>query len=276
MTLRIAFILLLFLVCPAGCLHAQLPTPLENAIYDHDYSLVAKLLSSGEDPNEKDKTGSTPLECAVEKDDTLILKMLIDHGANIHSYLPPFGNNLLNLCVYINKFKAAKYLIENGLNVDSPDGAMGESPLIQAIQINNIFMISFLIKHGANPNFIWRSGQFNQTPLQLAIFGRLDVHSQIMGTIDNILTRDSSGDTRRMLSLQIIQLLLKGGASAKPQVPLDSGKTYLHEAAAECDTEIVRLLLQYGADKSVKNDAGERPYDVAVKNGCKDLETILK
>jgi ankyrin repeat protein len=270
------FICFLLLVACTGCSHSQEPSLLQEAVIKQNYQLVEKLLNEGANPNERDQFGGAALQDATMNDDTVMIKILMAHGADIHLRYPPSGESLLGPCVALDRFSAAKYLIEHGLSVDSPDSSHGQSPLLYSISLGKIDMVSFLLNNGANPNFILRMGPFNETPLSIAIFGRKNLHSQIQGMEDNIATRDSTGDLWRMLNLQIIQILLKAGASTKSPIPLDSGTTYLHEAAAECDIAVVKLLLQYGADKNAKDDAGERPYDIAVKNGCKDLEAILK
>src|ERR1700679_2489871 len=97
--LKCGVLTICFLISFTGCSRSQDNTPLKKAIFDHDYVLAQQLLSSGEDPNEKDEVGSIPLVYAVFNDDTLMLKILINHGANIHALLPPFGESILNLCV---------------------------------------------------------------------------------------------------------------------------------------------------------------------------------
>ena len=39
--------------------------------------------------------------------------------------------------------------------------------------------------------------------------------------------------------------------------------------------EIVRLLIEHGADTSIKNKHGERPYSLAVKNGNREIIEFL-
>lgn len=43
----------------------------------------------------------------------------------------------------------------------------------------------------------------------------------------------------------------------------ENGFTPLHEAVDKNNKDMVLLLLEYGANKSIKNDLGEKPIDIA-------------
>lgn len=260
----------LLIVCTV-CSRSQEPPLLDRAINRQNYQLVEKLLNEGANPNERDQFGSSPLEWAVDKDDTLMINILLNHGADIQSRCPTLGGSLIGHCVSINRFIAAKYLIEHGLSVDLPDSS-GITPLIQSIFLGNIQMIFFLLNNGANPNFI---APHNITPLWFALSESHRMNTLKQKDIE-IEQHDTTGDTRRANDLQIIQILLKFGATPNPSIHYENGDTFLHQAAKQCDTSAAHLLVEYGANKNVKDDAGDRPYDLAVKNGCKGLEAILK
>ena len=106
---------------------------------------------------------------AIGNDDTLMLNLLIEHGADIHHREPVLGNSFLTDCAYSNKLKAAKFLIEHGLGPDFPDSLSGESPLIDAISAANISMVSLLLGFGANLNYV--SPDIGDRSLILPFFG---------------------------------------------------------------------------------------------------------
>ncbi len=54
------------------------------------------------------------------------------------------------------------------------------------------------------------------------------------------------------------------------------GDTPLHTAAFWGIEANIKLLLQYGADRSIKNKNGETAYDVAMAMGYTDLAKLLK
>jgi ankyrin repeat protein len=151
---------------------------------------------------------------------------------------------------------------------------LGQSALDEAVGSESFSAVTFLLRNRANVNFVSVIGPLKQTPLDIAFANRGNLQYQLRNMKNPPTKLDSVSIKHWKINLQIMESLLEAGASIERRS--DSGYSYLHEAAAECDTSVVKLLLQYGADKNAKNDAGERPYDVAVKNGCKELEVILK
>ena len=54
------------------------------------------------------------------------------------------------------------------------------------------------------------------------------------------------------------------------------GNTILHYAARFADRATVTRLLSLGLDKTVKNYAGERPYDIAISWKNQKIADLLK
>ncbi|KAJ5130977.1 ankyrin [Penicillium bovifimosum] len=59
-------------------------------------------------------------------------------------------------------------------------------------------------------------------------------------------------------------MLLRRGANV--QLMDDEGYTPLHEAAKGDDPVVIRLLLEAGADRSIKNKKGESPSQIHLKH----------
>ena len=54
------------------------------------------------------------------------------------------------------------------------------------------------------------------------------------------------------------------------------GNTILHYAAKTSDTEMVKTLISYGIDKSVKNISGDTAYTIAVRWRRPEIAALLK
>jgi ankyrin repeat protein len=76
------------------------------------------------------------------------------------------------------------------------------------------------------------------------------------------------------LALHLARRLLAAGAS--PNVVQQEGFTPLHEAALRGHAELVRLLLQHGADATARNAAGRSPGELAHDNGHPAVAALLR
>lgn len=235
------------------------PTPLVKAILSNNREEILSILDTGASPNQissdtADQFGNPlqvlpPLSWAVSGlivCDTLVLKMLIDHGADV-----------------------------NGL--DSLLASRSElpySPINVAILHGETVATEFLLRHGANPNIfdppkVW----FGLSPLIGAIFNR-DVQ---LGRTGQLLDQNKFGDTssahRMRVYDTIITYLLKYGAS--PSLAEPSGKTPLHAAAEYCDSALAEELIARGASIEAKDNQGNTPEDLAKKN-CPAVLAVIQ
>ncbi len=72
---------------------------------------------------------------------------------------------------------------------------------------------------------------------------------------------------------EIVRLLLENGAD--PNVPQEGGWVPLHEAAQIGDKEMVKALVQHGADPKMRSAAGKTPADMAHEKGHEDILNLL-
>jgi ankyrin repeat protein len=73
---------------------------------------------------------------------------------------------------------------------------------------------------------------------------------------------------------QRVQAILATNAAAV-NLPDDSKRTPLHDAASENCTNVIAILLHAGAKLEAKDQAGETPLHVAAQEGCADAVTVL-
>ena len=75
------------------------------------------------------------------------------------------------------------------------------------------------------------------------------------------------------ISLELVRMLLEGGAN--PNVVQAGGWTPLHQAAAHGRGEIAKLLVERGASLDAKSDDGRTPLEMARAKGHEEIEGIL-
>ena len=161
--------------------------------------------------------------------------------------------------------EAAEVLLKAGANVNQTT-RYGWSPLLAATQNQNYQMAKFLIEHGADVNLANKGGW---TPLYLATDNR------------NIEGGDYPTRTADMDSLEFIKYLLDKGAQVNARISestetrtvftnqwLDEeGATAFLRASQSGDLELMKLLVDRGADPRINTKLGVTPLAAAAGIG---------
>lgn len=111
-------------------------------IKDKKYKKVELFLSKCEDINFVLKDNNTPLFYAIDLDDLKVVKLLIEHGANIYH----INSNLetaLHIAVKRDTVKITSYLLEEGVKISNKD-RYGNTALFYAKQNANNEIIELL------------------------------------------------------------------------------------------------------------------------------------
>ena len=138
------------------------------------------------------------------------------------------------------------------------------TPLQEACYLENPYYVEKLLENGADPNYPkLKKGATDLLPLPLATgYSIVDLnHTQN--------------------AVKIVEMLLEYGAD--PNVILRRGRTCLIDVVElepkyynEYHYEIVRLLVEYGTDISIKDQDGFTAYNYAVKYNRTELYDLLK
>ena len=154
-----------------------------------------------------------------------------------------------------NDIASSRALLDAGADVNQQT-EYGWTALLTAINNRNYQLATLLVERGADVNLANKGGW---TPLYLATDNR------------NIEGGDYPVPKPDLDHLEIIQLLLARGASPNARVRentltrtiftmqwfFESGATAFVRAAQSCDTELMKLLLEYGADPKLVTDLGD-------------------
>jgi ankyrin repeat protein len=168
-------------------------------------------------------------------------------------------------------------LLEAGAEIDERN-ANGGTALMYAVSNNHLEVVSLLLARGADPNARARIGW---TPMLVAgAKGRDRAIALLLEAGADPAQADAYGWTPLMRAvsggyIDAVLILLESG-----RVDLgareESGATALHIAAGYGQVEIVRVLLQAGAEPLAVDSEGRTPADVARLQGHAAAEALLR
>jgi ankyrin repeat protein len=204
---------------------------------------VRLLVEVGENINEIDEGGLTPLMRACENGDPDLARAFLDNGANLNAQTTG-GRSALIIAARKGASELVRLLVERGCDVDQAPGNYGTTALMVAAGNGDIRSIGILLSKRADPN---RRNAAGQTALFFA----------------------SPDDCE-----PIVALLCGAGADLNSRD--NSGETPLMRAVYSHHERLVRVLLDRGAHAGLRNTFGTSALDIARRRfGPKDAITQL-
>lgn len=275
-------------------------TPIHLASRKGHLEAVRLFLDHGVPPDIRDKAGHTPLQYATFRGSLETVELLLERGANIMAQNHA-GETALHTCIRYSPDKdVVSLLLRRGFKIDVSN-ARGQTPLHTAARRGHGSIVKLLIDYGADATLETRDGW---TPLEeAAASGAKDIVDVLRehGSDDRshgYVDLMASACLRESISTQdldtVEELLQKPDIDTG--VPDCDGRTGLHYAAYNGQTEVTVALLKRGAfvnaqiDDSAYNDSvdyiGNIPHEVyqhqlvtplqkAVGKGHADIVEIL-
>nr|WP_318660975.1 ankyrin repeat domain-containing protein [uncultured Treponema sp.] len=214
-------------------------TPYHEAAENANIDIITLLRKARSNPLNRDKEGNTPLSIAFTKDSSII-NAVLGTDKNITD---SDGNTPVHIAITCKAgSKILSSLIEKGYPFDTRNSS-GFTPLALAVMANETDETNTLIEYGASP------------------FAELNTRGE------TVLTVAFKENNSEMLGY-IVKY-----SGKKTDI---KGNTILHYAARFADRATVTRLLSLGLDKTVKNYAGERPYDIAISWKNQKIADLLK
>jgi ankyrin repeat protein len=212
-------------------------------------NIVKILIQRGASYSARNNDNFTPVQTAAYYgSDNLItlVRNKNDHWGN-YKY-----NSALRLAAKNNNMEHVKALLENGADPNgSQDGGTHDCAMHHAVIYANFPMMKLLVKYGADLTLQNAKGQ---TPLDLAY----KLHGK-----ERVKLLLSMGAPFSHSSTSFHQLNPNNYCS------IETGNAPLHLAAFHNNIEILDyLIMEQGADCSVKNKEGKTPLDLAIENNC--------
>lgn len=126
---------------------------LHLAAYHADIDHVLEFLEAGDDPNEYDQSGFTPLLWAAFRgmagDQLPVIQALISAGADVNAMTRAGDSSVLMLAVQAGSDLLVRVLVERGADVDR--AADEVTPLMVAARSGDAQIVRTLLELGADP-----------------------------------------------------------------------------------------------------------------------------
>ncbi len=232
----------------------------------------------------------TPLFLAAGRGDAAAVRALLAAGADVHALDAGAGGSPLHKACQNGSLECVRLLVEAGAFVNLQAAGTGHTPLIEAMWFTNVDVVDYLLSRCAR---IGLKTAYGFTVLDhLAFMAKVNVKEgekirRIQAMFDARLAADRAAAEAQALMAATVagdaaraKALLEAGAAVDERSPILGGFNDCHTpllvAARDGHTEIVRLLLDAGADvNAVEPTFGAVPLHKATYNGHAEIVRLL-
>lgn len=275
------------------------------AIENHNREMVRALLSGGAGINASNRSGRTPLMHLGKEATVELVRDLLAAGAAVNAR-DESGETVLMSTAGVCTLEVFKELIASGARMDAKD-YQRNTVLMRAAQNDDAGIVRFLIAAGASVD---ERNEDGESALQAAArYGRGEVLRALIeaGAAINLSTSELNGAlilATRNEDPMAVKALLKAGADPNSRDAQDTtalmfaaeyGQPETLKALIAAGSELnatdsngwtammhanevenVRVLLDAGADTTIKNEDGETALAMAIKYDQSEVVKLLK
>jgi ankyrin repeat protein len=234
-------------------------TSIAYAALDQGQLVLKALIEHGADVNVVVKSARgytvTPLLLAIDENGEDVVDALISSGADVNFETDDGSFTPLISAILKDRPGVVQSLLKKGANINAENSQYGITPLVAAVQVGNEGIMDLLIKNGADVNLVSKKGKMGLTPL----IGALNFSEQPEKAIQFLLKRGATINAQNVYGLTVLS---EAAIYYKPE------KNY--------SSEIIALLLKNGADAKVKSNDGKTAFDFATENEHLKGSDVLK
>jgi len=210
-------------------------TPLWAASQNGSEPMVRRLLEAGANPNASLLLGETPVMVAARSGAPAIVELLAAKGANVNAR-GARGQTALMWAVAQKHPEVVRVLLARGADIRARSDSWSE---VMAVSPHGYLEYNRAIPHGNETALMFAARVDDLASARLLVAAGADVNDQDAWGVSAVVLAAHSGFT------DVVEFLLEKGANANAD---KAGFTALHEAVMRRDENLVKVLLNHGAD----------------------------
>src|SRR6266699_1709521 len=213
-------------------------TPLWAACQNGSESMVGRLLTAGANPNAALLLGETPMMVAARSGSPAVVELLAAKGANVNARAAR-GQTALMWAVAQKHPEVVKVLLANGADIHARSESWTE---VMAVPPHGYLEYNRAIPHGSDTALMFAARVDDLASAKLLVAAGANVNDEDAWGVSAVVRAAHSGFT------DVVEFLLAKGANANSD---RAGFTALHEAVMRRDENLVKVLLDHGADANL-------------------------
>lgn len=213
-------------------------TPLWAACQNGSESMVGRLLTAGANPNAALLLGETPVMVAARSGSPAVVELLAAQGADVNARAAR-GQTALMWAVAQKHPEVVKVLLANGADIHARSDSWTE---VMAVPPHGYLEYNRAIPHGNDTALMFAARVDDLASAKLLVAAGANVNDEDAWGVSAVVLAAHSGFT------DVVEFLLEKGANANSD---RAGFTALHEAVMRRDENLVKVLLDHGADANL-------------------------
>ena len=181
----------------------------------------------------------------------------------------------LELALVMCCLPSIQWLVEHGANLNDEENPS----FLLAVRYGNQEFIDYVVEHGSNVHALNR---VKVDAFQAALYGKKYEHLQLIHELGHTVQKYGGKAFRKAITdknYEVLDFFIRNGVDInynKPDSVYPFKPTPLCVAARYVDLQMCKYLVEHGADVTITEKDGMRPYSIAIERGDMEMAEYFK